>query len=388
MASLSSTALKLTPTSSGAIFRERTPQKTRSDWIFSPWEGPIIMVPDPEFDFKTLLRTHIEEEEEVELLDAYDPLDTHSLLSSPPSSHPSLPEEPPHTQPPSTTPPEVPQDQQPSTSLQTHSKQQSRKNRKRKCQEAAKDFGTDVHPHLKAKHVYATGPIMTDYNIGDAPYATSGYVGLREESWKQQHTLDELVGPKYNFCHYEWQGKTPTPVVNQQGHVISVLAGHPDNPSWETVHHKAMDTLEALHQSCKFSEDQRKHRHGKFPALSIGISFSSGQTHPQNLHHNLHHNSTNTTALFTLINTLAFICLARFASSAFSTWILKTYRYYATYLHDLLLHDLTLVANWIQSVFAAATFNFSPYTLCFRHTDSGNLPFGWCAITALGRFDP
>ncbi len=44
--------------------------------------------------------------------------------------------------------------------------------------------------------------------------------------------------------------------------------------------------------------------------------------------------------------------------------------------------------NWANSIFSCATFNFGPRTLCFRHTNSGNLPFGWCAITALGWFDP
>lgn len=39
-------------------------------------------------------------------------------------------------------------------------------------------------------------------------------------------------------------------------------------------------------------------------------------------------------------------------------------------------------------MFACATFNFGPQTCCLDHRDSGNLPFGWCAITALGDFDP
>ncbi len=72
---------------------------------------------------------------------------------------------------------------------------------------------------------------------------------------------------------------------------------------------------------------------------------------------------------------------------AFATWAPKTFSYYTRHLHDLLLHDASLVLNWVNNIFAAATFNFGPRTLCFRHTDSGNLPFSWCAITALGRFD-
>jgi hypothetical protein len=40
------------------------------------------------------------------------------------------------------------------------------------------------------------------------------------------------------------------------------------------------------------------------------------------------------------------------------------------------------------SVFAAATFNFGPRTVTFPHLDFANLAWGWCAITALGDFDP
>ncbi|PPQ85549.1 hypothetical protein CVT26_010529, partial [Gymnopilus dilepis] len=39
------------------------------------------------------------------------------------------------------------------------------------------------------------------------------------------------------------------------------------------------------------------------------------------------------------------------------------------------------------SVFAAASFNFGPQTACFKHKDFANLPFGLCAVTALGNFD-
>lgn len=44
--------------------------------------------------------------------------------------------------------------------------------------------------------------------------------------------------------------------------------------------------------------------------------------------------------------------------------------------------------NFTNSVWAAATFNFGPNTICFKHMDYSNLPFGWCSITSLGNFDP
>ncbi|PBK60382.1 hypothetical protein ARMSODRAFT_990951 [Armillaria solidipes] len=94
--------------------------------------------------------------------------------------------------------------------------------------------------------------------------------------------------------------------------------------------------------------------------------------HPQNLHNN----HANTWVLDILLNCILFIRLATFLSSVFATWAPDLFHYYAMYLCDLLMHDISLVMNWTSCIFAAATFNFA------------NLPFGWCAITTLGRFDP
>lgn len=60
------------------------------------------------------------------------------------------------------------------------------------------------------------------------------------------------------------------------------------------------------------------------------------------------------------------------------------------------LAQMTLLAEWdpllqwpfLGSVFAACTFNFGPHAITVPHLDFGNLSWGWCAITALGWFDP
>jgi hypothetical protein len=49
--------------------------------------------------------------------------------------------------------------------------------------------------------------------------------------------------------------------------------------------------------------------------------------------------------------------------------------------------DPSLERPFQRSVFAAVTYNLGPQTVCERHFDSANLAFGWCAVTALGRFD-
>jgi hypothetical protein len=44
--------------------------------------------------------------------------------------------------------------------------------------------------------------------------------------------------------------------------------------------------------------------------------------------------------------------------------------------------------NFPGSIFACASMNFGPRVRSFIHRDFLNLAFGWCAITALGDFDP
>ena len=50
--------------------------------------------------------------------------------------------------------------------------------------------------------------------------------------------------------------------------------------------------------------------------------------------------------------------------------------------------DRTLRRNFPRSVWACVTINFGPRTVTYKHRDFGNLSFGWCAITALGDFNP
>ncbi|KAK0225736.1 hypothetical protein IW262DRAFT_1446677 [Armillaria fumosa] len=97
--------------------------------------------------------------------------------------------------------------------------------------------------------------------------------------------------------------------------------------------------------------------------------------HPQFLQ-DLHHESTLARVLATLINHIAFILLAGFASGVFAAWAQS------------LFYNDNLILNFANSIFSACTFNFRLKTITIKHTDSGNLPFSWCAITALGQFNP
>ncbi len=193
------------------------PSQTCSRHVFSPWEGATITVPDPEFDFAALLKQRLEEEEQLAELDMYDPTDSLSPLSTPPST--------PVTYPIDEINCEIDNIPALNNSVMHHSqstsyiaqsttqyraKQKSKKNRKRKRElEKASRMAIDyvVPPRVRQKFTHAPEPITTDFNTNSAPHASTGYIGLREETWKCEHSLEELLGPKYGFTHCPWTGE-------------------------------------------------------------------------------------------------------------------------------------------------------------------------------------
>ncbi|KIY53199.1 hypothetical protein FISHEDRAFT_33751, partial [Fistulina hepatica ATCC 64428] len=101
----------------------------------------------------------------------------------------------------------------------------------------------------------------------------------------------------------------------------------------------------------------------------------------------LAHNSATKDILAELKANASIIRIAHFASAVFAAWAPRLFAYYLTALNILLSNDLSLVRNFASSVWAAIAFNLGPWTVTWRHRDTLNIPFGWCCITALGRFD-
>ncbi|KAF8158739.1 hypothetical protein K438DRAFT_1909999 [Mycena galopus ATCC 62051] len=80
--------------------------------------------------------------------------------------------------------------------------------------------------------------------------------------------------------------------------------------------------------------------------------------------------------------------MAHYASFAFSLWAPRLYRYYADYNARLGSQPPHLGRPFLKSVFSCAAFNFGPRVCTFKHRDVCNLPFGWCAVQALGCYNP
>lgn len=80
--------------------------------------------------------------------------------------------------------------------------------------------------------------------------------------------------------------------------------------------------------------------------------------------------------------------LTKLLQGCFATWAPNLYAYYVNHLRPLYAKHPRLKRIFRNSIFACATFNFGPTACTFDHTDPGNLPFGWCSITSLGKFNP
>ncbi|SJK99853.1 uncharacterized protein ARMOST_03164 [Armillaria ostoyae] len=162
-----------------------------SKYVFSPWEGTPIVMLDLEFDFPALVKEHIEQEEFFADLDAHDPFDSGLPFTMPPSSPElkasldptfNLPTASPALQPNAPMSDTSPPSDAPCPS---HAKQQSKTNCKRK-QKLAKEnssiFEYEAPPSLCTKHTHASSPVQTEFEIEQAPHASTAYVGICEDS--------------------------------------------------------------------------------------------------------------------------------------------------------------------------------------------------------------
>ncbi|KAJ3500803.1 hypothetical protein NLJ89_g9629 [Agrocybe chaxingu] len=244
---------------------------------------------------------------------------------------------------------------------------QSRKNRKKREEaEKAKQrkFGGPA-PRAKAtqKHAQMAELLATPTTTKQTRHAEMGYTGLpdpKKEQAQRAYGLEELT-EVHGFEVQPWDGKTPFPIVDREGTMMGVAIGHPEDKEWEQLHQHAAQCLEHARQRCNpvLSEDDM--RRGEVLDMPVLESLNSES---------------------------CFQRLASFTSSAFASWAPALHKYYCEELGKLQAHDPSLRRPFDSSVFMATTYNLGPQTVCFRHLDSRNLAFRWCAVTALGSFDP
>ncbi|KAJ7763252.1 hypothetical protein B0H14DRAFT_3510661 [Mycena olivaceomarginata] len=380
------------------------PRRTlRSGKEFSAFDlalGRAITPPVP-FDFGVSLEQRLSEQEAAGLWDE-DHAEDHA---EPPADTPDSPPLPP----PTPSPPQKPSGLHPATlSAKDRDKQKSKARRDKKRQQARLSAGTplkSVHrkhvqqakasaldmdldasslPHSKPAWVGSRAAEDEPFDFEDAAAPHDGGTGLGGVSYTQEE-VDALSGTR-GFRYIGWLGELTVPVVDRQRRVVITLGGMPrDRAGWKTVTDGAAALLRERLSRLRLSDERLHHRRAldSFPALARGWSHGGGQTEPGELCNNV----TNTQATDELLAHPYFRRLALFANILFAMWAPMLFAFYTTQM-ALLAAWKPMRKNFAGSVFAACTFNFGPRAICVPHLDYANLSWGWCAITALGDFDP
>ncbi|PPQ76862.1 hypothetical protein CVT26_001500 [Gymnopilus dilepis] len=257
--------------------------------------------------------------------------------------------------------------------------------RKKRQQERRQEF-SNYEPR-SSKDKDSAPPIHIDLATEKCATTSAAFVGLNDSSGARRvFSVDELVGEKAKrkFGYVSWDGRVRRTVTDAKGRNVAFLAGQPNAKDWPQLMQAAGQALETLRPHLSIPKQERVHRRGAFPAVRCGVSHGGGTTHPGNLTNN----KENTAVVEELCGMECFKRLAGFATSVMASKAPKLYHYYVEHLAELHANHPNIKRLFPSSVFAAASFNFGPRTVCRKHKDFANLPFGLCAVTALGNFDP
>ncbi|KAJ7723139.1 hypothetical protein B0H16DRAFT_1431096 [Mycena metata] len=196
----------------------------------------------------------------------------------------------------------------------------------------------------------------------------------------------ELTGED-GMRYINWLGVLSIPIIDAHGRIIAVLGGTPrDVEGWRAITDRAAALMETKATRLRHTEDQLYHRRAQepYPAVGRGPSYGGGQTEPCELINN----KSNTQVTDEILADESFQHIIRFSNLLFRIFAPMLFLYYQTQMELLRNWNPSMVWNVVFTVFAACTFNFGPHALTVPHLDFGNLAWGWCVITALGRFNP
>ncbi|KAI9058718.1 hypothetical protein FKP32DRAFT_1680442 [Trametes sanguinea] len=259
-----------------------------------------------------------------------------------------------------------------------------KRERRAKKRAAAKEdpFVKKVRASL-SKRLSQVPSLKGKLDATELPIARGAFVGslvARDPDGVQ--TVDELRAAGYEV--FDWDGSTPYTLLDRDGRVIALLAGHPQDPQWGATVEAANCAMEEAYRDCTFTREDKVHRRGTFATLARGVSFGGGRTTPGNISNS----KKNEAALRRLCDNHAIKRLAGFGTSMLATYAPRIFANTQEKLKQLYDHHPTLKTNFQNSIYPAASFNFGPATACVPHTDAANDAVNWCHIVALGRYDP
>ncbi|KAI0039143.1 hypothetical protein FA95DRAFT_1456579, partial [Auriscalpium vulgare] len=167
--------------------------------------------------------------------------------------------------------------------------------------------------------------------------------------------------------------------------VLIQLAGRPPNDaSWAGEATELSEFFSDVGEKCDFKTGQVRHTRGQYPIMRAGFSFGGGPKEPYNVKQAT---VTQGRQRNRLLQHRGLRRFAEFQSSALSLHRPKLFLHVDDVVAGAMAQDASLTKAFEGSVFPTATFNFGPQAQTKPHRDNKNIPYGWCAITALGNFD-
>lgn len=260
--------------------------------------------------------------------------------------------------------------------------------RKRKRANKIAQNGHQPHPSTIKKVIQASTPASVSADFANFP-AAAGADQAKISRLKVPRLLAADVPHSaaslstQGFDCLPWNGITCRPFFDKAGRLIALLGGRPKDAAYLQSTNAVFDLMMQEGLKANFHQKFQEHTRGRFMALNVGVTHGKGTHHPVNLDNHEH-----TEMVARLLASKHVQRMASFSDGSFALWNTLVYDYYLRYLKTLFEKMPELRRIFDRSVFPTAAFNFGPNVWTYKHRDVLNCPFGWCAIQALGRFDP
>ncbi|KAF7338969.1 hypothetical protein MVEN_01973100 [Mycena venus] len=267
-----------------------------------------------------------------------------------------------------------------------HNQQSSkrRKERRKELHQGRTPYDRGLDPRYPQTHREET-PHKAGFNLVGAPVSTGGsWVGRRsKKATFRTLQLPELYDSGAKLV--EWDGINPRLITDNQGRIVAILLGAPEDPDWVKVIERAAKAMQRArrlaHQRGAWCPGVA-HRRGCYLLLTSGVSFGGGQKRPGNLRNTKFFRRL----IRRLLNSKDIRRIAGFQSSGLALYAPKLYKHYCTVLRALFEHQPELVHNFDNSVFPVMSFNCGD-AVTFEHCDFLNVAHGLCPVTSGGKFD-
>ncbi|KAF8153397.1 hypothetical protein B0H34DRAFT_800603 [Crassisporium funariophilum] len=264
----------------------------------------------------------------------------------------------------------------------------SRQSRQHKKRQRARNneilsYGYGQSAKTTRKLLNGAQPVKTALYTANLPVSSGAHTALNRPAPQNPGEIPKIKdlaedGFQYIACSKDG---APRPIVDRNGLIIGHIAPAPRDAAYSK---DAMDLFGVIIEESDgnaFTKQELYHKRGNFPAINFGFTLPNGFKHPINLDNRRH-----TERICRISSCPGFARISAFQNASLAFWNPGIYEYQKSRVEQLLAYDPKLKRTTPKTIFPTAACNFRNVS-CYKHCDTQNCPFGWCAITALGNFD-